>query len=122
MAEARVIVAGGRRFNDYPLLERTLDRLIYRKCRRNEVEIVSGTAPGADTLGERWAHKRGYRVKQFPADWKEHGRAAGPLRNEQMGAYATHLIAFWDGHSSGTRHMIETAKIFNLKVKVLRYD
>jgi len=46
--------------------------------------ILSGCAPGADTLGIEWAEAKGIQVARFPADWNTHGRAAGPIRNQQM--------------------------------------
>ena len=46
--------------------------------------VISGKAPGADTLGEKWAHMNNVPVVPFPADWSKHGRAAGPIRNQQM--------------------------------------
>lgn len=119
---SRVIVAGGRDFIDYALMERTLDRLIYHKCLRREVEIVSGCARGADTLAIQWARSRGFPVKRFPADWDKYGRGAGSLRNIEMAEYGTHLIAFWDGKSRGTAHMIRTATEHGLKVRVIRYS
>jgi hypothetical protein len=69
-------------------------------------ELVSGTAPGVDRLGERWAASRGIPVKRFPADWSRLGRRGGPLRNEEMACYADALIAVWDGRSPGTADMI----------------
>jgi hypothetical protein len=71
-----------------------------------DVEIVSGRAKGPDTFGEWWALSHGSAIKFFPADWKL-GPKAGFIRNEQMGDYADALIAFWDGKSGGTKHMIE---------------
>lgn len=58
----------------------------------------------------------------FPADWDRYGKAAGYLRNTEMAKNADALVAFWDGMSLGTRHMIETAKAHGLKVRVKRYD
>jgi hypothetical protein len=49
-------------------------------------------------------------VKEFPANWVEHGRAAGPIRNGQMADYADALIAVWDGKSKGTGNMINQAR------------
>jgi hypothetical protein len=57
----------------------------------------------------------------FPADWKTHGKAAGPIRNRQMAKNAEALIALWDGNSRGTKNMIETATKLGLKVYVKRY-
>lgn len=73
-------------------------------------EVVSGGCRGIDQLGEAWARERGIPVKVFPADWDRHGRAAGPIRNQQMAEYADALVAFWDGRSRGTEHMMACAK------------
>tara|TARA_R110001583_G_scaffold38377_1_gene124062 strand:+ start:4298 stop:4456 length:159 start_codon:yes stop_codon:yes gene_type:complete len=45
-------------------------------------------------------------------------KVAGPKRNEQMANYSDTLVAFWDGKSAGTKHMIEVAKSRNLKIKI----
>lgn len=116
----RVIVAGGRDFSNYDLLRERLD---YYLSRTGEpVEIVSGTARGADQLGERYAKERGLPVASFPADWNRFGKAAGYKRNSEMASYATHLVAFWDGESRGTKHMINLAERHNLVVRVVPYS
>lgn len=89
--------------------------------KKEDVVIISGHASGADALGERYAQERGFQLETFPADWKAHGRAAGPIRNARMASAANALIAFWDGKSRGTKNMIEIAKNHNLKVVVVRY-
>ena len=58
----------------------------------------------------------------YPADWERHGRAAGPIRNEEMAEVSDALIAFWDGKSRGTKSMIEIARRKGLQVAVVRYD
>lgn len=73
-------------------------------------EIVSGGARGVDRLGERWAKRQGISLRKFTADWAEYGKKAGILRNITMAEYADALIAFWDGRSRGTKHMISEAK------------
>lgn len=85
-------------------------------------EVASGCADGVDQLGEQWAQCYGIPVRQFPADWKRYGKAAGRQRNLQMAVYADALIAIWDGKSPGTRHMIATAERMRLKVFVYRTD
>lgn len=82
--------------------------------------IISGTARGADQLGEQFASDFGLPVTRFPADWQAHGRRAGHLRNAAMAEHADALIALWDGHSPGTANMIETAKRKGLAVHVHR--
>jgi len=118
----KVIVAGGREFNDYSLLCQTCDRMLSQKQRTHSIVIVSGTARGADTLGERYAQERGYSIEQYPADWEHAGKAAGFIRNAQMASVADALIAFWDGQSRGTAHMIELARKHELQVRVVPFN
>lgn len=107
----KLIVAGSRDFQDYDILCRELDLI----CNRYGIhEIVSGGARGADTLGEAYATKQKIKIVQFIPDWKLLGRdVAGIIRNEQMGDYADMLVAFWNGHSAGTRHMIQYMQRLN---------
>ena len=114
----KVIIAGGRSFDDYAKLCEYCDYILQNKT---EVEIVSGTARGADKLGERYAKERGYSIKRFPADWVKHKKSAGYKRNAQMADYADGLIAFWDEESRGTMHMINLAREKGLKVRVCIY-
>lgn len=114
----KVIIAGSRNFEDYDTLKRVCDFML---SRQDEVEIVSGAARGADMLGEIYANEKGFSLKQFPADWSQYGKRAGYLRNEEMANYADALIAFWDGESKGTQHMIDLAKKRGLKVKVHKF-
>jgi hypothetical protein len=113
----RLIVAGGRNFNDYELLRSKLDFFLKQT---NDTEIVSGKAKGADSLGERYANEHSLPVKDFPANWSL-GKSAGYIRNEEMAKYATHCVCFWDGISKGTKHMIDLAKKYKLKLRVVRY-
>ena len=115
----KVIIAGGRTFNDYDLLCQNCYKAF---SLQTEIEIVSGTANGADKLGEKYANEKGYQIKKFPADWDKYGKSAGYKRNEEMAKYADSLIAFWDGKSKGTKHMIDLAKRYSLKVKVVIFN
>lgn len=115
----RVIVAGGRDFNNYSGLAASLDYLL--KNINDEIQIVCGMARGADRLGERYAKENGYKVIYLPADWDSDGKSAGFKRNIKMAEIADALVAFWDGKSTGTKHMIETAKSKGLDVRVKRY-
>lgn len=114
----KVIIAGCRYFDDYEMLKEYVDHILQNVTKKGDIEIVSGGAKGADALGERYAKERGYTLTVFPAEWDKYGRAAGPKRNEKMGDYADALIAFWDGKSKGTKHMIEYAKKKSLNTKV----
>ncbi len=117
----KVIIAGGRDFNDYALLCEKCDTLLSQKRQSHSVVIVSGTAKGADYLGERYAKERSYPIQRFSPDWEHNGKAAGFIRNAQMSGVADALIAFWDGRSKGTANMIATARKRNLLVRVVNY-
>lgn len=116
----KVIVAGSRTFNNFELLEKSLMEVFKQKgLHRADVEIVSGTARGADQLGEKFAQKYGLKLTRFPANWDEHGKKAGILRNIEMAEYAKDdglLFAFWDGISRGTKHMITTSEKYGIEV------
>lgn len=115
----RVIVAGGRDFADYKLLSETMDEYLSKVT--NDIFIVCGQARGADTLGEQYAKEHGYQVNYFPANWNRFGKSAGYIRNTEMAKNADALVAFWDGTSLGTKHMIATAEQLGLDVRVVQY-
>jgi hypothetical protein len=114
----KVIIAGGRDFYDYKKLKSACSYFL-----KNEpnAEIVSGAANGADKLGERYAREHGLRISSHPADWDRYKKSAGYIRNKEMAEYADALIAFWDGKSKGTKHMIDLAREHGLKVRVISY-
>lgn len=128
MSELRVIIAGGRDFDNYELLEeQVVDIVGKEKLPDEEVIVVSGNCRGADQLGEVWAARNKLKIKQFPADWENLGKRAGYVRNDQMAKFVRAdgnrgiLIAFWDGESRGTKHMIDLAMKQCLKVYVIGY-
>lgn len=114
----QVIIAGGRDFSDYDLLERKCD--FYFSERRPSLIIVGG-ANGADDLGMKYAFCKCYDFKIMRADWNTLGKAAGMVRNQQMLQEADALVAFWDGRSSGTRNMIEIAQAKGIPVRIVYY-
>ncbi len=73
----RVLVCGGRDFNDYERLKKALDGL-------EITTIISGLAKGADTLAVLYAHSKKISVLGFPAKWRLYGKSAGFVRNRQM--------------------------------------
>lgn len=119
----RVIVAGSRGFFDYDLMRRELDELFWVSSEFDDgdIKIISGMADGADSLAIRYADERKLTKILFPANWNKYHRVAGFLRNEDMLSVATHLVVFWDGKSSGTRHMIEIAKAKGIPVWGLKH-
>lgn len=116
----RVIVCGGREFNDRELCFSKLDQIL---SEYENPEIVSGHAKGADLLGEKYAKLHSLPLKVFPAEWKKYGRGAGPVRNRQMLQYALEekplIIAFWNGVSPGTKDMIRQAEDAGAEVRIV---
>lgn len=114
----KIIIAGGRDFANYNLLKEKMDVLLQE---RKNIEIVSGTANGADTLGERYAREKKYNIKRFPADWDLYGKRAGYVRNKEMADYADACVVFWDGKSSGTKHMMDLATEKKIPLRLINY-
>lgn len=126
MEEVRVIVAGGRTFNDYSFMCLALDKYL-KEYPKDKVVIISGTAGGADKLGEHYALERGYRLERFPADWDKYGKGAGYRRNTEMKDYAKEAnvsmaMVFWNGISKGSKHMIDIAFKARLVLKIFNYE
>ena len=110
----KTIIAGSRHFTDYEFLCERLAEVPWEIT-----EVVSGCAEGADTLGERWGDAKRIKVTRFPAEWERLGRAAGPVRNGQMAAYAQAFVAFLYPNSRGTANMIKQATKKGLRMHVV---
>ena len=116
----KLIIAGGRDFN-LKGYEGAFAHYLKINNQGIITEIVSGGARGADKLGELLAKNEKLPVKLFEADWDTHGKSAGYIRNSEMADYGDILLAFWDGKSKGTKHMIDLATKKGLEVRVVRY-
>ena len=112
----KYVVAGGRDFSN----EGTMLGVLAHMLVPGDL-VISGTAKGADVLGEKCADYLQIPIKRMPADWETHGKAAGHIRNLQMAQEADGLIAFWDGKSKGTKNMIENAHKARLETHVYYY-
>ncbi len=49
-----------------------------------DTTVVEGGAAGIDKSAALSARHYGHRLKEYPADWGKYGKAAGPIRNQQM--------------------------------------
>lgn len=114
----KVIIAGSRTFNDYPKLKKKLDSILKNQ---KDITIISGTASGADRLGERYADENHHKLEKYPAMWDIFGKSAGYKRNEEMANIADSCVVFWDGKSKGTKHMIDIAKKNKLKLRIIMF-
>ncbi len=101
----KVLVCGGRDYDDYPAVAKMLGNLSVRPSL-----IIHGAARGADTLAAKWAVMTDTPIMRFPADWQRDGKAAGPIRNSRMLAEGRPdlVVAFPGGR--GTADMVAKAR------------
>ena len=109
----RVLVCGGRNFDDYDTVKTVLSAL---HTTRRITLLIHGGASGADTLAGQWARRHQIPVKVFPADWDTYGKGAGPLRNQQMlqQGKPDMVVAFKGGR--GTADMLRRAGEAGLEI------
>jgi hypothetical protein len=118
--EKRVIVAGSRSYSNYKQFCQLLEWYLDFFGLRNAL-IVSGDArDGPDAMVIRWCIENNHPFIAKPADWNgPKGKGAGYARNAEMDSISTHLLAFWDCKSRGTKHMIEISYKSKKNVKVV---
>lgn len=78
----RVLVCGSRDMTDGHAIYKILDG--YKKVCGFEMTVIQGDARGADRKAKEWATLNHVPCESYPAKWDEHGKAAGPIRNQQM--------------------------------------
>jgi hypothetical protein len=124
MKPYKLIIAGSRGWKSYQAVKDGV-RDFYKHYKISgklrPPTIISGTAKGADQMGERLAKEYGLRLIRMPAQWLLHGKSAGYKRNEEMASIADGCIVFWDGKSKGSKHMIDLAKKYKLQRMVSTY-
>lgn len=104
----RTIIAGGRDICDIQQVCEAVEQSGFEIS-----EVVSGLAPGVDTVAIDFAKINEIPWKEFPAKWRIDGvyhPEAGFVRNAQMAEYADALVLVWDGRSKGSANMLETMK------------
>lgn len=90
---------------------------------RDVTHVIEGGARGADRIARDVARSNKITVQTYEADWKKHGRAAGPIRNRQMlEAKPDQVLAFPKGVSRGTRDMITAAQDAGVPVIVVEWE
>lgn len=121
----RLLVCGSRTFSDYLTLEQVLDDL--SRDREFITEVIHGGAKGADEMAGDWASDHGASVRRFDAEWEEHGKAAGPIRNKRMltEGQPDLVVAFPDGPlrlTKGTLNMVTQSVAAGVDVVVVDID
>jgi hypothetical protein len=87
--------------------------------------LYEGSARGVDKVVSKHVFDRGFHVRTFKAEWRAHGKAAGPRRNRQMclAAHDTHdvvlCLAFpHPTKSVGTWDCIQAAVSFEISCHI----
>jgi len=142
----RILVCGGRNFanpipydhspenkkamDEYKFVLNTLHNLSIEFSKEynpndnwlpTDIVIINGKAKGVDSASSDWAIVNYAQLKEYPADWETHGKAAGFIRNQQMldEGKPDLVIAFPGG--SGTADMIRRAKKAGIEVREVTY-
>lgn len=112
----KLLVCGGRDYDDW---DTVCDELTWLMGDHPIDLIIHGAAKGADSLAEEFAKASGIASRPFPANWKKHGRRAGPIRNQQMldEGKPDLVVAFPGGR--GTADMIARAKAAGIEVRIV---
>lgn len=131
----KVIIAGGRTFNNGELMRQALNDLMESGWLSPDDELVCGMAPGADLLAKDIFDEAGLVVHERPADWKDmslpcvrktnrygvYNALAGTKRNHGMGDESDKLVCFWNGKSTGSKDMITYMNKLGKPVHVVSY-
>ena len=128
-------IIGSRSFQNMALMTTKLDTILENTA-KDEITIISGGAKGADTLAIQYAKLRNIKYKEYQADWSnlfvpnariktgmygKYNANAGFDRNDLMAYQASHCVAFWDGKSNGTQHMIKSCNNKGVITRIINY-
>jgi hypothetical protein len=115
----KILVTGGRDFDDYEMLKTVLDGL----HKENPIDtLIHGGARGADSLADKWARDNNIHISIHLAKWDKYGRSAGPIRNREMLEEKPDLVMAFPG-GRGTADMIRQAERAGIGViRAARYE
>ena len=108
----KTAIVGSRSFKDFALMNKKLQDF-------DISHVVSGGAPGADTLAEAWAISEDKLFTIFRPNWTKYGKSADFIRNKEIVENCDRLIAFWDGYSKGTANSIDVARALKKEVHII---
>ena len=130
----RVLVCGSRDWTDGQVVETVLMGATVNL--QTEHVIIEGGARGADSHAADFATRLKRHPKfghpgaheQYPADWKQHGKAAGAIRNQRMldQGRPDVVFAFKDGYDpasgrGGTEDMVRRAKAYGIPCYIVSH-
>lgn len=110
----KLAIIGTKKFNDYNLLSSKIENI------SNIEQIISGGAPGADTLAKKYAKLNGIPFLEFPPNYEKYRDKAKHIRDDLITDHCDKLLAFWDGECEGTKYTIERAKKLEKEVIIIK--
>lgn len=115
----KVLICGDRYWDNYSSILNIVKRL---KNKYGNIKIIEGGCSGADIMAKKAAIECGLEYAEYPANWTEYGKRAGPLRNQQMldEENPDMVIAFHPNtnQSKGTKDMIARAKKAGIQIYI----
>lgn len=137
MAQFRVLICGGRDFNDFGLVEQEVLKLV-KPHEDKDIVFISGGAKGADSMARLLVQKYESKLEEYLADWKDltvepcivkknkygsYNALAGHNRNTRMLLEGSPdvVLAFWDGRSHGTADMIKKVRDAKVPLIIVNY-
>lgn len=127
----RLLVTGSRTWTDAPFIRRELHSVLCPEFGvfRPLTLVHGGAIRGADCIADEWAemeiadHDSPITVECHAADWKQHGKRAGLIRNAEMvKAGADLCLAFIRAHSRGATHCAALASAAGIETRIYRWE
>jgi len=120
-----VLICGSRDWNDFTTIKKYLEELKTTDNNTQQpITIIHGGCKGADSIAGYLAEQLGFQVRVFKSDWSKYGKAAGPIRNQQMldEGHPNLVVAFHDAleNSKGTLDMVSRARKAEINVIVIK--
>lgn len=118
----KLLVCGSRTINNSEWVFSEIEKYISESnLQYSDIHIIEGGASGVDKIAKQFAQSKNISVIEMVADWKAYGRAAGPIRNEQMVRLCDQCLILWDGKSRGTKNDIDLCDKYNKSNKIVIY-
>lgn len=118
----KLLVCGSRTINNSEWVFSEIEKYISESnLQYSDIHIIEGGASGVDKIAKQFAQSKNISVIEMAADWKAYGRAAGPIRNEQMVRLCDQCLILWDGKSRGTKNDIDLCDKYNKSNKIVIY-
>ena len=123
MSGYRVLVTGSRSWTDYGTVQVEIGQVVAEQMALTgeaypRITVVHGAARGADSLAAKAAADYRLDTEPHPADWRQHGKRAGMIRNAEMvNAGADVCLAFIRDTSPGATHCANLAEKCGIPVR-----